>query len=146
MQLHFIKVSHQNCQLICYIENDEVFNRTLEAKSLLRHDLMHYCVETVAGLKNSFFAILAKHNITDEAELMITERVVVILQKMDIDQNYTPANYFKILKNSFIYQQEPVPEFITYDLIEKIGIKYLDLLQKYNDLKTGNDNRIILEF
>jgi hypothetical protein len=146
MQLHFIKVSHQNYQLICYMENVEVYNKTLEAKSLLRHDLMHYCFETVAGLKNSFFAILAKYNISDEEELMITERVVVILQKMDIDQNYTPANYFKILKNSFIFQQEPVPEFITYDLIEKVGIKYMGLLQKYNDLKTGSENRIILEF
>jgi hypothetical protein len=146
MQLQFIKLSHIQYQLICSVENVEKYNKILDAKSYLRHDLMHYCIETVGKLQNSFFGSIAGINIVDKDELMLTERVVAMLQKMDIDQNYSPASYYKLLKNSFVYQQEPVPEFITFAFVEDVGIKYLELMQQYTNLKTGNENRIILEF
>jgi hypothetical protein len=146
MQLQFIKLSHIEYQLICTIDGLEKYNKILESKSYLRHDLMHYCVETIANLQNSFFGSIAGINIVDEDELMLTERVVAMLQKMDIDQNYSPASYYKMLKNSFVYQQEPVPEFITFAFVEDCGIKFLELMQQYTNLKTGGDSRIILEF
>jgi hypothetical protein len=146
MQLQFIKLSHIDYQLICSVDNVEKYNKTLEAKSYLRHDLMHYCVETLGQLKSSFFSNIEGDDIIDADEIMLTERVVAMLQKMDIDQNYSAASYYKMLKNSFIYQQEPVPEFITFAFVEDVGIKFLELMHKYNSLKTGNENRIILEF
>ena len=58
----------------------------METRSLLFHDLLHYAVETEAGLKGSFYGILAKIGGYEElsvaggaalgGEVAITERVV----------------------------------------------------------------------
>jgi hypothetical protein len=146
MILNFIKTSHTNYQLICYQDGVIIYNKTLEAKSLLKHDLMHYCVEKVGQLNNSFFANLRGDTITDEDELMLTERIVVMLQKLDIDQNYSPDRYLKMIKNSFTYQDQNPPEYITFEFIEKVGIMFMKLMNNYQNLKTGNENKIELEY
>ena len=58
----------------------------METRSLLHHDLLHYAVESEAGLKGSFYGILAKIGGYEEltvaggtalgGEIAITERVV----------------------------------------------------------------------
>jgi hypothetical protein len=62
----------------------------METKSLLLHDLVHYAVESEAGLKGSFFGILERIGGYEElsltggaalgGEVAITERVVAALQ------------------------------------------------------------------
>jgi hypothetical protein len=58
----------------------------METRGLLRHDLLHYAVESEAGLRGSFFGILEKVGGYEElsiaggaalgGEIAITERVV----------------------------------------------------------------------
>ena len=58
----------------------------METKSLLRHDLLHHAVESEAGLKGSFYGILAKIGGYQEltvaggaalgGEIAVTERIV----------------------------------------------------------------------
>jgi molybdate-binding protein len=55
MQLKFIKLTHQQYQLVIQHSDKIVLNRVLESKSFLRHDLMHYCIEKQAQLLSSFF-------------------------------------------------------------------------------------------
>jgi hypothetical protein len=146
MILNFIKTSHANYQLICFQDGVTVYNKTLEAKSYLNHDLMHYCVETIAHLSNSFFAHLRGDDITNPDELMITERIVAMLQKLDIDQNYSPASYLKNINNSFTYQDQNPPDYVTYEFIENVGNMFIKLTNQYQSLKTGNENKIVLEY
>jgi len=63
---------------------------TLETRSCLVHDLVHFAVEAEAGLRRSFYGLIAggaayatladATNAVGEAELLVTERVVGALQ------------------------------------------------------------------
>ncbi len=72
----------------------------METRSFLTHDLVHYAVESEAGLKGSFYGILARIGGYEElsvaggaalgGEIAITERIVGMLQgaqgEADLDE------------------------------------------------------------
>lgn len=104
--------------------------REMETRSTLLHDLVHYAVETEAGLDASFYGRLANgatyEALTTEpaagAEAMQTENVVVRVQgiaKNDADRIDASGLAEAIAAGFRASGQEP-PEWLTADLIARV--------------------------
>jgi hypothetical protein len=105
--------------------------RELETRSALLHDLVHYVVETEAGLGASFYGRLARGEAYDaltamppaDAEAMQTEQVVVRIQgiaKNDAWAGVDPAGLAaSIAAGSRSLGQEP-PAWLTGELIVRV--------------------------
>lgn len=86
LTLRFTRVSHTHHRFEYRRADGAGEAIEMETRSLLFHDLLHYAVETEAGLKGSFYGILAKIGGYEElsvaggaalgGEVAITERVV----------------------------------------------------------------------
>lgn len=137
LKIRFYKRSHQFYQLQCQFAGDVVFDKTLETRSFLRHDLMHFCVESVANLQNSFFARLVKFG-ADEIEILQTEKVVSILQGLDKDPSFVPEIYLEKIKLAFEIMEESVPAYLNLEFVQSVAKRYLDLLRRYGEIKTGD--------
>ena len=94
----------------------------METRSLLFHDLLHYAVETEAGLRGSFYGLLAKVGGYQEltvnggaalgGEVAVTERVVGALTgalKQDLDADAFVAQVSDFLE---IYEAR-APRWLT---------------------------------
>jgi hypothetical protein len=105
--------------------------RELETRSALLHDLVHYAVETEAGLSASFYGQLASgktyESLTTEPsgnpEAMQTEQVVVRIQgiaKNDAWSGVDPESFAKsIIAGSRALGHEP-PPWLTGALIVRV--------------------------
>jgi hypothetical protein len=155
MQIHFIKTSHQMYTLECVLKNGQKVSRSLESKSYLRHDLMHYVVESEARLQNSFFGgvasgdplIMDKSNTdTPNPEIIQTEMVVSILQSMDKRPDISPSDFLQRIKLASEIRQEPSPDYATFEFIQRIQKRYMWLTKQLQSLKTGPDQMLSFEW
>jgi len=90
----FHKDSHERRRLECIRPDRSTTSADLETRSLLRHDLVHFLVESKARLRNSVFGAIARGRGLDQLtgpdaevemkdpgqEIGTTEMVVAILQ------------------------------------------------------------------
>jgi hypothetical protein len=103
----------------------------LETRSALLHDLVHYAVETEAGLNASFYGRLAS-GATYEAlmtepptgpEAMQTEVVVVRIQgvaKRDTWSNLDPERFAEEIAAGFRAVGHEAPDWLTGDLVTRV--------------------------
>jgi hypothetical protein len=104
--------------------------RELETRSTLLHDLVHFAVESEAGLRESFYGLLARGTgyealtmelpPTAASEIATTERVVGALQGA-WKRGLEPPRFVAAFAG---YQQqlgEPMPAWLTIDLIERVA-------------------------
>ncbi|HEY5566676.1 MAG TPA: hypothetical protein VIM81_05460 [Gammaproteobacteria bacterium] len=103
----------------------------LETRSALLHDLVHYAVETEAGLNASFYGRLASGKTYDalmtepsaDPEAMQTEHVVVRIQvvaKNDTWSGVDPENFAESIAASFRSVDHEPPAWLTGDLIVRV--------------------------
>jgi len=100
----------------------------METRSLLLHDLTHYAVESEAGLRGSFYGLLAKIGGYQEltvnggaalgGEVAITERVVGALQGALNGEDFDPEAFSGAIAEYIeLYDERPprwlTPEFVT---------------------------------
>jgi len=100
----------------------------METRSLLLHDLTHYAVESEAGLRGSFYGLLAKIGGYQEltvnggaalgGEVAITERVVGALQGALNGEDFDPKAFSGAIAEYIeLYDERPprwlTPEFVT---------------------------------
>jgi len=105
--------------------------RELETRSALLHDLVHYAVETEAGLEASFYGQLAGGKTyealtaepSDDAEAMQTEAVVARIQglaKNDAWSRVDPGSVAESIAAGFRALQSTPPTWLTADLIDRV--------------------------
>ena len=103
----------------------------LETRSALLHDLVHYAVETEAGLNASFYGRLARGETYEaltagpaaDPEAMQTEAVVGRLQgiaKNDTWPSVDPASFAESLAAGFSSLGHEPPAWLTGDLIVRV--------------------------
>ena len=102
----------------------------MESRSLLLHDLTHYAVESEAGLRGSFYGLLARIGGYEEltvnggaplgGEVAITERVVGALQSAqkagDFDETVFASAMAEYLE---LYDERP-PRWLTPKLLARV--------------------------
>ena len=104
----------------------------LETRSALLHDLVHYAVETEAGLEASFYGRLASGTTYEallveppstDAEAMQTEGVVGRIQgiaKNDTWSSIDPASFAASMAAGFRAVGQEPPTWLTGDLIVRV--------------------------
>ena len=103
----------------------------LETRSTLLHDLVHYAVETEAGLNASFYGRLASGKtyeslMTDPPtgpEALQTELVVVRIQgvaKHDTWSGLDPERFAEEITAGFQVVGHEAPEWLTGDLVVRV--------------------------
>ena len=95
----------------------------METRSLLLHDLAHYAVESEAGLKGSFYGILAKIGGYQElsvnggaalgGEIAITERIVGALQGAMTREEFDEAAFQSEVADYLSLFDDPPPRWFT---------------------------------
>ena len=99
----------------------------MESRSLLTHDLVHYAVETEAGLKGSFYGILARIGGYEEltvnggaalgGEVAITERVVGALQGAMATEDLDPDAFVAQVTDFLDIYDERAPRWFTPEFV-----------------------------
>lgn len=109
----------------------------LETRSTLLHDLVHFAVESEAGLRDSFYGRLARGvayaalaapemAVAMSGEIAATERVVAALQGA-WKRGLAPAAFVATLRDYFRNLGEPAPEWLTPGLIERAASRLREL-------------------
>jgi len=105
--------------------------RDLETRSALLHDLVHYAVETEAGLKSSFYGLLASGKTYDalsaepsqDPEAMQTEAVVARIQgmtKSDAWADIDPDAFAQLIIAGFRSIGREPPAWLNGGLIVRV--------------------------
>jgi hypothetical protein len=105
--------------------------RELETRSALLHDLVHYAVETEAGLAASFYGQLATGKTyealtaepSSDPEALQTEAVVVRIQgiaKNDSWSNVDPDTFAETIAAGFRAVGREPPAWLTGDLVIRV--------------------------
>jgi hypothetical protein len=105
--------------------------RELETRGALPHDLVHYAVETEAGLRASFYGRLARGETyaalttepSGDAEAMQTEAVVASIQgfaKKDAWSGGNPEELARSIAAGFRSLAAEPPAWLTGDLIARV--------------------------
>lgn len=105
--------------------------RELETRSALLHDLVHYAVETEAGLKASFYGQIASGKTyealmaepSSDPEAMQTEAVVARIQgaaKNDAWTGVDPKSLAESIAGGFRALAREPPAWLTGDLIVRV--------------------------
>jgi hypothetical protein len=127
----------------------------LETRSALVHDLVHYAVETEAGLRASFYGRLARgetyEQLTAEpsgdAEAMQTEAVVAPIQGLAKDDAWLAADAEEIARTitgGFRLLQSEPPAWLTGDLIVRVRERLRRVQGRWR--ATGFHQTLELEF
>ena len=95
----------------------------METRSLLFHDLLHFAVETEAGLRGSFYGVLAKVGGYEElqvaggtalgGEIAITERVVGALTEALAREDLDDAAFIGQVAEFLEIYDERAPRWLT---------------------------------
>lgn len=153
MEVIFEKTSHERNGVRCVRDDGtETYAPLLESKSYLRHDLMHYCVEKHAGLKHSFYGMVAAG--TDfaqlremeegqgEGEALMTERIVAMLQSSHHEEAFHSDQTYARIVDSFMLQDSVPPAYFTESFVSSAVSEFRFLLKRWDALKTGESLRL----
>jgi len=155
MELHIelTKVSPTH-HTLGYIREDRTGETVeLETRSFLVHDLIHFVVETEAGLKDSFYGLLcqgaqysqlSENGIqdTDDIEVRHTERVVGMLDGV-VKNNVTSSQFMAGLRNVYDASGEKVPHWVFEEFVEKIAKRMTALLGEWRGTPFGQPMKLV---
>ena len=146
MIINFIKVNHKTYRLECIINDEILYQKDLESRSMLRHDLMHYLIEHHANLKESFFGTIKYRIPTNEEEILQTEKIVAILQNTNKIPNFLAESIFENIRNSYNLQHIVLPQYINKSFITKVCKEYFFNIKKWEEMTTGLNSKIEMSF
>jgi hypothetical protein len=123
---------------------------TLEAKSYLKHDVVHFAYEREAKLRDSFYGMvnagrdlkslipqaMRATSIDSSEEALTTEIIVGTLQGALTKETLSPDMDTR-LADYITLQERSAPSHLTIDLLEHVFMEAKQLLTLYARLKTG---------
>ncbi len=118
---------------------------TLETKSFLFHDLLHFAVESEAGLTDSFYAKLERSesyaaltgpDVRYEGEIGLTEKIVGGLTGY-LKTEQAPETFLSAMRNWTDATGEPLPAWLTADFVRRIRERMRKLQGEWKALPFG---------
>lgn len=117
---------------------------TLETRSVLLHDLVHFAVESEAGLADSFYGRVARGVGYGElaadggagGEILVTEKVVGAVQGA-WRRGFEPAALAAALRGYFEGLGEAAPAWLTAELLQRVGERLRRLEGEWRALPFG---------
>lgn len=132
MQIQFQKISNDQHRLTIERADGSLETSVLETKSLLLHDFIHLAVELEAGLKESFWGLVASGNsflalagkdemnsgLIDRTEVGVTEFVVGALTGA-LQRSVPSIELIDGMKSFFAASNQAFPTYLTVEFIER---------------------------
>ena len=131
MLIHLTRLTNERHRLEFVRDDGTRETHELETRSSLLHDLVHYAVETEAGLNASFYGRLASGKTYESLmkdqpegpEAFQTEIVVVRVQgvaKNDTWSSVDPKRFVEDIAAGFSVVAHEAPQWLTADLIVRV--------------------------
>lgn len=105
----------------------------LETKSFLKHDLVHYAIDKVLFIYN---------NDDPVSHSLEVEQIAGILHSV-YDETITNERILEGAENMFGAYGKPVPQYFTYEFINRVRDRAMDLLDRYIELKKGDSMELL---
>lgn len=125
----------------------------METRSLLRHDLIHYAVETEAGLRGSFYGLLSKIGGYEEltvnggaalgGEVAITERVVGALQGALKGDDFNAEAFAAAMADYLDLYGERPPRWLTPDFLARVRERMRQLTGRWKATPFGETMELV---
>jgi hypothetical protein len=119
----------------------------METRSLLMHDLVHYAVESEAGLKGSFYGILARIGGYQElsvnggaalgGEIAITERIVGALQGALAAADFDETTFQSEVADYLSLFDDPQPRWFTPAFVAAVRERQRQLTGRWKATPLG---------
>lgn len=119
----------------------------METRSFLGHDLVHYAVESEAGLRGSFYGLLAKIGGYEEltvnggaalgGEVAITERIVGALQDALKDEALEAGAFAAAMADYLELYDERPPRWLTHEFVTRVRERLRQLNGRWNATPFG---------
>ena len=119
----------------------------METRSLLVHDLVHYAVESEAGLRGSFYGLLAKIGGYEEltvnggaalgGEVAITERIVGALQGALKGDEFDGEAFASAMSDYLELYGDRPPRWLTADMLARARERLRQLTGRWNATPFG---------
>jgi hypothetical protein len=153
MRIALTKVSDDAHRLA--LTHDDGWHESVElaSRSFLWHDFLHYAVETNAGLRQSFWGLLASGKTLAElhdamgdcarpaAEAMITEAVVGVMTNV-VRQDIPPDAAIEGLGRLFEAQGRDMPVWFTAVFVERVCEHMRRLMGEWRALPYGREMQL----
>jgi len=119
----------------------------METRSLLFHDLLHYAVESEAGLRGSFYGILAKVGGYEElsvaggaalgGEVAITERIVGALTGAMQGEAFDAVAFADTMADYLDLYGERPPRWLAPELLARVQERMRQLMGRWKATPYG---------
>jgi hypothetical protein len=119
----------------------------METRSFLFHDLLHYAVESEAGLRGSFYGILGKIGGYEElsvaggaalgGEIAITERVVGALASAQQDEDLDAEDFVAQVTEYLDVYEERAPRWFTPAFIAAVRERMRQMMGRWKATPSG---------
>ena len=127
----------------------------LETKSFLMHDLLHFAVETEAGLTHSFYGLLnqmeAYATLSGEntqlplgSQILHTERIVGILTGFT-KGSITPQEALDAIANLYTALNEDTPEWVSLEMLTRIETRLKALMGEWRGTPFGEEMKLLFD-
>lgn len=151
MKIAVQKISNDQHRLTIERADGSFETAVLETKSLLLHDFIHLAVELEAGLKESFWGLVAagnsflalagkdemKSDFIDRTEVSVTEFVVGAMTGA-LQRSVPPAELVEGMKNFFVASNQVFPVYLTPEFIERAFERLRHIRGAWNATAFGN--------
>ena len=155
LTLYIKKISDQHHEFRYVRSDGSGETLTLDSKTFLLHDLIHFAVESRAGLADSFYGLLVsgetydslneKHSIKDGfgGELGMTERIVGGLTPV-MKGNATPEQFLAAARNLIEAYNRKLPMWLDQGFIADVQEHIRRIVGEWNSIAYGDT--LILHF
>ena len=166
MRIRLTKISDAEHTLALVRHDGMSDSLTLASRSFLWHDLLHYAVETNAGLHQSFWGQLAGgktladlhdaihdsiHDTMSEgagaakvgaSQAAVTEAVVGVLTSV-VRQRVAPGAAIAGLTRLFEAQQRELPVWLSPEFVARVGEHMRKLMGQWRAVPYGGDMQLV---
>ncbi len=147
LTLRFTRISPTHHRFECRRADGTGETLEMETRGLLVHDLVHYAVESEAGLKGSFYGILARIGGYEEltvnggaalgGEVAITERVVGALQGAMEAEDLDPDAFVAAVTDFLDLYDERAPRWLTRQFVLAVRDRMRGLMGRWKATPFG---------
>lgn len=125
----------------------------MKTRSLLLHDLIHYAVESEAGLRGSLYGLLAKVGGYQEltvnggaalgGEVAITERIVGALQGALNDDDFDEMAFASAMADYLELYNDRPPRWLTPELLARVRERFRHLNGRWKATPFGQTMELV---
>ncbi len=153
LKLFFKRLSSTHHQISYLREDGSGESMSVETKSLLMHDFIHYCLESEANLSAGFYGLLAQgHTYAELSGKMPSEFETSVVADVEqvagplsgvVKGHVSPAEFMQQFGVMMQSLGKPIPSWLSQELIGKVLVRYKQVTGKWNATPFGDTLELV---